>query len=182
MADQSKKEISIALIGLVGILVTAFFSNWDKLFPPENVLETTFIGYRLTDDFETELRYYIEVSGTRKTIESMQEQVLNQEKMQLLQQYPADSEKTERLFQIIKEEAITVDEVVKEMIPIYKNHFTLEEIQELNKFYSTEIMQSMIKKMPLVNQEFAPIQLRMMKDYYKRVYARIVAELSNDSQ
>ena len=76
MSTETKKgnEVLIAIIGLIGNLVTAGLSNWDKIFPENNVIEAQHSGYRPTDNYETELRHYFNVSGTRLVLDNMQKQ------------------------------------------------------------------------------------------------------------
>ena len=76
-------------------------------------------------------------------------------------------------FQIIESEAIKLDDVIRQVLPIYQKHFTLAELQELNKFYSTEVMQGMVKKLPLITQDAAPGQMKMLNEYLERVFSRI---------
>lgn len=166
-------EFIIALIGLVGVVVTAVLSNWDKLFGKKPKVQAAYSGYRPTGDFETELRYYFDVSGTRRTMESMQDQVLLNAKMELISKEPSDAAEIEKVFEAIKDEAIRVDDVIAEMTPIYKEHFTVEEMQELNKFYSTDVMQKMSHKYPLLVQDAAPILVRMQNDFECRLEARL---------
>jgi len=173
MKQSRRGEIIIAIIGLVGVFVTATFSNWEKLFPKQDIVQATYSGYRPTGNFETEVRYYFDVFGTRQTIESMQRQLLINARVDLLSKDPNNAEEITKMFYAIEKEAITVDDVIREVLPVYQKHFTLAEIQELNKFYSTEVMQGMVKKMPLVTQDAAPIQMKMLNDYYERLDARI---------
>ena len=170
-------EILIAIIGLIGVLVTAGLSNWDKIFPESNVIEAEYSGYRPTDNYETELRYFFNVSGTRLIITNMQSQLARTLKMQLSMQHPEESKMISTMLDIALEEAVTLDEVIKQLLPIYKNHFTLAEIQELNKFYSTEAMQNMTKKLPLLAQETAPIQVEMLTKSQQRFLERITKEM-----
>lgn len=93
-----RNEIVIAIIGLVGALVTGFLSNWDKVFPKQNTFQATYSGYRPTGDFETELRYYFEVSGTRAALESTQRQLVQNAKISLLSEYPKDAEQINKIF------------------------------------------------------------------------------------
>ncbi|WP_424946109.1 DUF2059 domain-containing protein [Candidatus Spongiihabitans sp.] len=107
----------------------------------------------------------------------MQKQLAQNFKLQLSTKYPEDSEEIKKVMDIALEEAITLDEMLYKMIPIYKNHFTVQELQELNKFYSTEIMQNMIKKMPLLTQEVAPLQVEFFTNFQKRYTDRLKVEL-----
>ena len=178
MSTETKhKEVLIAIIGLIGILVTAGLSNWDKIFPESNVIEAKYSGYRPTDNYETELRHYFNVSGTRLALDNMQKQLAQNFKMQLSAEYPEDSEEIKKIMDIALEEALTFDEILTKLIPVYKNHFTLLELQELNKFYSTETMQNMIKKLPLLTQEAAPLQVELFTKFQKRYIERLKKEL-----
>ena len=180
-SKSKKNEVTIAIIGLIGILVTGVFSSWDKIFPDEEVMQVRFSGYRATGNFETELRYYFEVSGVRALMENMQQQLVNNFKMTLISQYPEEAEEIDAIMNASIEEAVTLDEAIKKLLPVYRNHFTIEEIQELNRFYSTEIMQNMLKKMPLLTQEAAPLQVELIEEFQKRFEAR-VEEIIRDSE
>ena len=169
MSELNNKEIVIAVIGFLGILATALFSNWDKLFPKENEIKVMYSGYRPTGVFETELRVFFDVSGTRALLENMMNQILQVQKIQTLQEYPEDSEKINIFFKTIKEESVTLDEVIKALLPAYQNYFSIEELQELNRFYSTEIMQNMIRKNASLAIEAAPIQAQILENYQNRL-------------
>ncbi|WP_395373372.1 DUF2059 domain-containing protein [Marinicella sp. W31] len=173
MSEANSNEIIIAVIGLLGIIATAVFSNWDKMFPKKNQIKTTFSGYRTTGNFETELRYYFEVSGVRKTIESQAQQMLHNYRESLMDTYPEDSHMIHEMVKAIEEESITVDETIRKLLPAYRAHMTVEEIQELNKFYSTEIMQNMTRKMIALTQDAAPLQIELIQGYQQRIDLRI---------
>ena len=173
MSVIKKREITIAVIGLIGVLATAIFSNWDKIFLGKGELRADYTGYKATGDFETELRYFFEVSGTRKMVEAERQQMLSQLRMQLISESPEDAKEIDAMIDVISEEAITLDEEIKEFLPVYQKHFTVEEIQELNKFYSTEIMQNFVRKLPLIAQDAAPIQIEMLKEYINRIATRL---------
>jgi len=175
--QHSKREIVIAIIGLIGVLVTGFLSNWDKVFPNHNIVQATYSGYRPTGDFETELRYFFEVSGLRATLETMQQQLLQAQKADLLSQRPKDAEDINTLFDAVGKESPRPEDIIRDFIPIYQKHFSINEIQELNKFYSTDVMQGMVKKMPLVIQDAAPLQVKLVNEFRQRLYERMKVEL-----
>ena len=58
----------------------------------------------------------------------------------------------------------TFDETVAAEVPIYAKYYTVAEIQELNRFYSTEIMQQYLKKEPLVQQETTRAIVKLVTD------------------
>jgi hypothetical protein len=173
MSDLSGNEVTIAIIGLAGVLVTAFLSNWEKMFPKKNEVKVTFSGYHQSNDFETELRYYFLISGARKMLENMTLQLSINQRASLIQEYPEDADGINKIMDASLEEAITVDDVIKNLLPVYKNYFSIEELQEMNKFYSTEIMQNMVKKMPGLTIEAAPVQVELINDFQSRLNTRI---------
>lgn len=176
---QSKRgEVIIAIIGLVGVLITGTLSNWDKLFPKGNLVQATYSGYRPTGHFETEFRYYFEVSGSRQMYESVQRQSFLVAKAGLISKYPNRSEEITKRLNVMEKEAVKIDDVIQVMLPVYQKYFTTTEIQELNKFYSTEAMQNMVKKMPLLAQDVAPIQMEMMNNPLQLLDAQLREELN----
>ena len=176
-----RNEIIIAIIGLVGVITTGLISNWDKIFAEGQVLQTTYSGYRPTNNFETNLRYYFEVSGTRATMETQQKELLNRLEMQLISENPEKAEPIKEFISAVREEAPTVEEILNKLLPIYRKHFTIKELQELNKFYSTKIMQGMVKKSSLIALESAPLQLELINAYQEKILNRIPKELMSAS-
>jgi hypothetical protein len=166
--QHSTIDIFIAIIGLVGGVVTAVVSNWDKLFGKGETIQAK-TTYRPTGEFETELRYFLDVSGARKASDSQTRQLIQVEKMNELMKNPENAKEINKLFDVITKEAIRFDDVIIALLPVYQKHFTLAELQELNKFYSTETMQNMIVKLPLIAQDAAPIQVKLISDYYERL-------------
>lgn|SRR5262249_29738214 len=132
--DSRRVPVILAIIMLVGVLATAIFPNWDKLFPKKNLIQATYSGYRPTGNFETEFRYYFDVSGSRQDIESGQRQLLSNLKTDLLSTNPNDAEAITKIFDAAEKEAPKIDDVLRDLLPVYQKHLTLPEIQELNKF------------------------------------------------
>lgn len=170
-----KSEVTIAFIGLVGVLATATFSNWDKMFPDKTLLQAKISGYRATGNFETELRYYFEVSGARQLMAQMQKQLVTGMKANALAQDPEHSQEISMVFKEIEDDPVRFDDVIAKFLPLYQKYFTIQEIQELNRFYSTEPMQALVKKMPLLTQEAVPIQLALIEEYQTRIMQKIQA-------
>jgi hypothetical protein len=167
--NLKRSEIIIATIGLIGVLITGVLSNWDKINGNKIVIEE-YTGYNMTNNFETEMRYYFEVSGTRKNIETMQNQILNNLKIEMHEDSPEDAKETKAVIKLQKELLKELlDKTIRVMIPIYEKHFTIAEIQNLNKFYSTKTMQTMLKKMPLLIQESTIISQELQFEYYEKM-------------
>src|SRR5687768_14976479 len=174
----SRSEIVIAVIGLFGVLTTAFLSNWDKLFPKQNTVHAEYSGYRPTGNFETELRYFFEVSGLRVVMETQEQQLLQNTRNNLIAQNPKDAEEINRLIEDVSKDAPKTEDIIKLFVPIYQKHLTIAEIQELNKFYSTDVMQRMAQKLPLIAQDGAQIQAKLLTDMQQRFRDRANRELT----
>ncbi|UZJ40057.1 DUF2059 domain-containing protein [Prosthecochloris sp. SCSIO W1102] len=142
-----------------------------------NVIQVKYTGYKPTGVFETELRYFYEVSGVRSYLENMEKQLLEQFKKTLLSQYPDDRKQVDKMIDILSEESLSLDDVIKAYMPVYKKYYTIEELQELNKFYSTDLMQSMVKKNPSIAQELAPIQMELLTDHAEKLKKRLTQAL-----
>jgi Uncharacterized protein conserved in bacteria (DUF2059) len=158
---MQKNEIIIAIIGVIGTLGAAILSNLDKILPGRKVVQATYAGYEPTGDFETELRYYFEVSGARKMLQKMSEDLLASFEAQLKAEYADDPEEVRKTIKTARDETLTVDKLIDLILPIYKKYFTVTEVQELNKFYSTRPMREMIDKMPQVLNDFIPVMIRL---------------------
>jgi hypothetical protein len=179
MAPRKNPEIIIAVIGLTGVLATGAFSNWDKVFPDESKIQVDVAGYRPTGSFETELRYYFEVAGLRQMMADMQKELTANMRANLITQHPENVQEIQATFATLEEEAIRFEDIVAKFLPVYQKHFTIAEIQNLNKFYSTETMQTMIRKQPLLMRDAAPIQVQMMQEYQSRILPKIVERLDH---
>ena len=157
-------EITIALIGLLGVLATAVISNWDKLFSNRGVVSANYQGYRPTGNIETEIRYFYEITGGRKDYVDTQKQMINAMFDNLIAKNPKDAEQiiSERDKALAIIQSIKFDEMLELAIPIYTKYFTIEEIQELNKFYSTELMQKLASKDPLITQDFLAVWMKFV--------------------
>ena len=102
-------------------------------------------------------------------IEDSAIQILQSQKISLIEENPEDAEEIDALFKVAEDEMITVDEAINKLMPVYQKYYSIEEIQEQNKFYSTEIMQNMIKKSTGLTIETAPLQVELLEDYQSRV-------------
>ncbi len=107
-------------------------------------------------------------------MESFQAQLLEAFRQELVDEDPEAEDDIDALIDIITEEAPQFDEVLELMLPIYKRHYTVEEIQELNRFYSTAPMQNMVRKDSVINAELAPLIVRLQQDYIDRVAPAIM--------
>jgi hypothetical protein len=58
-------------------------------------------------------------------------------------------------------------------VPIYAKFFTVTDMQTLNRFYSTEVMQNYLAKMELVQQELAPVVSKMLSEKLEAARRRL---------
>ena len=177
-AGSRSNEIRIAIIGavatLLGVIATAAFTNWDKMFPHTGVVQATYTGYRPTGKFETELRYFNEITGARAQNEAFRTSYLEQFRKAMLDK-GQDVKKVNAMLDFMKEEfdGLTQDKFIELVLPVYQKYYTLEEMQELNKFYSTEIMQQKVAKDPLVQQALAPTFMKLQQEMIQRMMERM---------
>ena len=170
---SGKIKITVALISLVGLIAVAVITKYDGRSTPTNTMQVTYSGYRPTSKFDTEFRYFIDVSGTRAAVESMQSTVVDQIRNIAISQHPNRVEEINSIFETALKEAPTLDEIVQKYLPVYRKHFTVREIQELNKFYSTEIMQNMVTKLPVIQHEVQPLMAELLQEYQTALMSRL---------
>lgn len=171
-----RPEYVVAAIGLFGGISTAVLSNWDKL--TGTTVTAEYSGYRPTGDIETELRYLLEVNGTRTMVNEMNNQVFANARTLFTQEIPDDPQRVNRLVDILKRNSFGFDDAVSDLIPIWKRHFTLDQIQQLNKFYSTPEMQTLVKIQPAILKEYMPAVLEKVQKAQQKSLEEIDAELS----
>jgi len=171
-----KNEIIIAVIGVLGVLATAVFSNWDKIFPPSNVVQSPFEGYVPTGDIEVELRYLMEITGGRRLMADYRAAVLESGRKEAEALHKDDPELLAEINKVLEDEGANLyDEALRIYIPVASKYFWLAEIQELNKFYSTPVMRDLMRKQPLIIAEYAPLALAKAEEMQARVMQRIDA-------
>ena len=77
---------------------------------------------------------------------------------------------TEALNEVIfAEQEKMFHEMVREMIPIMTKYLSLDQIQELNKFYSTPTMRHMTKALPKAMSEMQPLTLKYVQKSQERI-------------
>jgi uncharacterized protein len=149
-------------------------------------LLTSSLGYceELTLEKKNAIEEMLEVSGTLEMAMYMASTVSGN----LVQNYKKSKPDIDpKAFDIIQEEIIAGfhDEVVTKksltpfLYPIYNKYFTLEEINELIRFYKTPIGQKVVSAMPLATQDsmkatqewglkIIPPILQRIKDHMKK--------------
>lgn len=175
--NSSGSSRTTALITAIGVVFGAAITNVDglgRLVKGVQAVTAEYSGYAPTGVFETEFRYYYEVSGARADVEDFEDRVVEATRQELIQGDPQLEEEINALFEIMTEEAPQFDEVMELILPIYEAHYTVQEIQKLNRFYSTTPLQDMVRKDRLINAELAPVFVQLQQDYIERITPAIV--------
>ena len=139
MARPSKNEITIAAIGLVGVIVTAIASNWDKISSSSSNASNSPIT---TDDFDTQVRYFVESNGLRASMESLER--ARAERLRL--EYKADPDTVNCMLDM----GLQTSQLIDIAVNAFKGHFTLEEIKELNRIHASPVMKRLAEKQPAI--------------------------------
>ena len=190
MNSSTNRKLKVAIINgafaLAGALAVGLFSNWDKIFGPPTV-EAPYTGYKPTGEFDIEARYFMDVSGTRRDFEILAEKNMNtveifveQIKKDIKSSSQEDTDQEidvlDRLVGIAHEEKTTPDEIISTILSVYAQYYTVEEIQELNKFFSTDLMRAMVSKSSVVWNDLLPALHDLNKTRIRRFSARIRTE------
>ena len=176
-------QIAIAIISAGGALGVGYMTNWDKFNPPTNVVKSTYAGYTPTGDPQVELRYFFEVNGMRGVLKGLQSEMLSPYRQRLEVQYKDKPELAAELFKVMSDDfEIQYDQVLNAHIPIAAKYFTVAEIQELNKFYSTPAMREFIRKAPLLTKEYGPMVTTLAQQAEERIEAKTKTVLERHKQ
>lgn len=142
------------------------------IFPPTGTVESSYSGYRPTGNFDTELRYFIELSGTRASYAQMIRSLTQSMEASLRQQYPNNASEVHNTMRLITNVLPTLDEMINRVIPIYRKYFNVSEIQQINKMYSTPVMRNMVSKQPLLMQHIGPLFVEIQREMNERIAER----------
>lgn len=179
IARSYRGEIIVGLIGLVGVVVTATLSNWDKISPPDGTVSAAYRGYRPTGDIGVEIRYFMEVSGLRDSVARIQRNALVEARSEIARAGTIPPSVLDSAFEAVSLELKgEYDTFVASYVPVAAKRISLEQIQELNKFYSTERMRSYIAVQPLLIDDLTPIATAQAKAGAERVAVRLKEKLS----
>ncbi|ULL04925.1 hypothetical protein JNO42_25975 [Pseudomonas putida] len=136
----TRNEIIIAVIGLVSVISTGVFSNWDKLFSPSSSATNSAV---LSDDFNVQVRYFIETSGFRNAMEALEKQRAERYRLE----FKADKDTVDCMLDM----SIPTNQLVDIAVDAFRKHFTLEEIKELNRINAMPAMVSAASKQAAIS-------------------------------
>ncbi len=112
------------------------------------LLSSTTAIFAQADGFEADLSRMLELNGSAKTYDVVFDQVILQMKTAM----PAVNDS---VWPKLKSEVLNkqIDVLNQKLVPIYRKHFTHDDIKALIAFYQTPIGKKMAEKTPLISRE-----------------------------
>lgn len=156
----TRNEIIIAVIGLVGVISTGVFSNWDKLFSPSRTAASSPV---VSDDINVQIRYYIETTGFRNAMEALEKQ--RAERFRL--EFKADRDTVDCMLDM----SVPTNQLIDIAVEAFRKHYTLEEIKELNRINALPAMVSLASKQAAISLDL----VSGLEDAAQRVKRRNLA-------
>lgn len=114
------------------------------------VLALVAFGAEAQNSFDQDILKMQKISGSDATVKLMYDQIVAQFKMQG-KMADAPEGAWDRLYKEVFQPE--VEELYKTLLPVYKKHFTHDDIKELIKFYESPIGQKLSKANPQIAQE-----------------------------
>lgn len=101
-----------------------------------------------SEEYKKELNKMFELSGSQELYKTYLDQMLP-----MVKDIFKDQDK--EVWKAFKKEfsEIAMEELFDKLIPIYHNHLTLEDIQEINKFYKSSAGKKLVAKLPDISKE-----------------------------
>ncbi|WP_271393943.1 DUF2059 domain-containing protein [Aequorivita sinensis] len=112
------------------------------------ILSTNFL-YSQTDSIDSKIREMIDVLGSTERMKTVANNVIEIQEQQ--NPFLKDSEYWQEFKSNIYD--YSFDHLIDSLIPIYKKHLTIEEIESITEFYSSPSGQAMVQKFPLISTE-----------------------------
>lgn len=129
-------------------------------------------SFSQTDSTDIKVRKMIEVLGTT---ERMKVVAANLFKLQE-EQNPGLTES--EYWQKLKADGFDYEELIEMLVPIYKKHLTIDEINEIIRFYSSPSGQALVKKSPAISTESMQVGVA----WGEKINQRIREELENSKE
>lgn len=144
-----RPEYTVALIGLAGVVFSNLVTNWDRVF--KNTVTIEVADYEATHDLDTEIRLFLDRSGERQSYED----VIATTEDNIRAMLPPDltNEEANAVARIVAAKLPSFDDYVREVMPIYRKHYTVAELQRLNRIYSSPELRGQIRRQLEVGRE-----------------------------
>ena len=144
--SEDKSNLYVGLIAAFAMIFGAALGNWQNIFP-EKVSELTKFQYDPTSDIDTEIRIFLAYKNTNESIESIRQAMI----VESIKRFEITFEEAELE---VKAEVLGREEFEKIFLDVYKDNFTLAEIQALNSIHSTQAAQREAALAPKLSKEF----------------------------
>jgi uncharacterized protein len=115
---------------------------------------------------EAAIRHFFEAQGTRSAMQETLEGMTGNMRSMLTTSLPPGDyrEKLIELFIVKFKSKVNVDDLMEMLVPVYDKYYTIEDLQEIEKFYRTPTGKKMIASMPKVIVETQSISLKWGED------------------
>ncbi len=108
----------------------------------------SFQSFSQTDQFSKDVRYLLEINGSKEQFEMTSQRIIKQFKKR--NRGVRDSVWTEIKTNVIRP---AFKELNEKLVPVYKDHFTHKEIKALIAFYESETGKMLVKKQAKMQPE-----------------------------
>jgi hypothetical protein len=182
MRSPIGSEVTVAAIGALATVFAAVIPNWGSIFLGHKYVRESYVGYTPTGDFDKELRVFYELSGFRETFKTEMQSVLGTMREQYEQLLPAQTEAIDFVLDSVAKAGsydLLYDQVIDSTIPVAREYFTTAQLQELNKLYSTQIMQAMVKAQPHYIKDVYAVAKDVGEAWGKEVGQRLAERLAD---
>ena len=169
-----RPEYTVALIGLSGVILTNLASNWDRWFGDAITIEP--VDYAETDDVDAEIRLMLDRTGERRAYEDAM--AASAETAREIMRGSVPEPEIARAAPLIAASMPSFDAYLAQVLPIYRKHYTLAELQRLNRIYASPEMRGERRRQLQIARETNEIFRRMVVEAQQAALARIAAERS----
>jgi hypothetical protein len=106
------------------------------------------VSAQTDDEFAKDIRKFFEINGTKQTLPIVMDQMI----VQIKSLFPSVPDK---YWGVVKEEmnGPGLEDLYQELIPIYKKHFTHQEIKDIISFYESPTGRKFSEQSPYITQE-----------------------------
>lgn len=166
-----RPEYTVAMIGLAGVVLTNVATNWDRLFGDAITIEP--VGYAETDDIDTEIRLLLDRTGERRAYEDAM--ATTEQTLREIMRNSVPEAEIARVAPLVAASMPEFDDYVAQVLPIYRKHYTLAELQRLNRIYASPELREERRRQLEVARETNEIFRRMVVAGQQAAMAQIAA-------
>jgi hypothetical protein len=127
---------------------------------------------------EAAIRHFFEAQGTRTAMQETLEGMTGNMRGMLTSSLPPGEyrEKLIELFIVKFKSKVNMDDLMEMLIPVYDKYYTIEDLQEIEKFYRTPTGKKVIASMPKVIVETQGISIKWGEDLGKASMQEVMSE------